>query len=936
MGTPSSPKKTLDRELGLVAIMAISMGAMLGSGMFVLPGVAVSEDLGFAGAAIPFAYLLSALIVLPAALCKSELATALPRSGGTYLYVDRGMGPLAGTVVGLGVWFSLVFKAAFALVGLGAYFAFAFGLSTTEDVWLLKGLGVGICVALAALNTIGVKKSSNVQNVIVVTSLIGLALFVLFSAPSLDTARLAKAADVSAGSLAKTAALVFVSFAGVTKICSIAEEVKNPNRNLPLGILLSLGIVTVIYVVVTSVLVGVVPLQEDLVGEGGRQLGKFAGSSTPLATVAHASLGKVAGFGMAILAVLTLTSMTNSGMMTSSRFPLAMARDHLIPEFLSRLHPRLKTPVWSILLTASIMIVLVLFVDVVSLAKLASAFMLLVFGVVNLAVVVLRESGARWYKPTYTVPLYPWVPLAGFLGAVSLLGFLGKIAYIGAGVIVVFGVIWYFAFARSRVERRGAVTRLYGDRSRASTQTSGLQRREKTFGVIVPIFERDEDLEDLIPLAGLLGERNEQINVLRIEEIPDQTALGDVEETDDLTRDIAKRVGEIAEQHELACDFEDVVTHHAKHVLFDRAVTAGADWIVMRWQARSPWRRFVPDPVAWFIHHPPTNLALFKETPDHDAAGMVRFQKLLVFADPGPNDTMVVHVADRFALTFGSSLTFVYLLGANADEESLERQRAYHHGLARLCDSEVGEPRVIQSDNDLAGLLDAARSFDLLILGAPPEREVRGAFRGGFEDRATEQAPCAVLRVKAVSGSLHEAQERVPNPVMGESVRARRLPRDPSFRIGDLLENVEVDQDSAIKTKAQLFKAFAQGFAKRHPETAAAVLEAALWERERKQVTALGHGVAVPHVAIDGLTRTYIELWAMGREIPFEGVSSESVQVCFFLIGPSGDRRVHLRAMARIGHLVLLPEFVSLVRRAKSEEELLDVIATHEDELEQR
>ncbi|MBL4846869.1 MAG: amino acid permease [Planctomycetes bacterium] len=921
--------------------MAVSMGAMLGSGLFVLPGVAVSKELGFAAEAIPLAYLLSALIVLPAALCKSELATALPRSGGTYLYVDRGMGPLAGTVVGLGVWFSLVFKAAFALVGLGAYFAFAFGLSPTEDVILLKALGIGICLALAILNTVGVKKSSNLQNVIVVTSLIGLALFVVFSLPHIETSRLAKATQVGGGSIVKTAALVFVSFAGVTKICSIAEEVKDPSRNLPLGILLSLAIVSVIYVVVTTVLVGVVDLDVNLVGEGGRELGKFAGSPTPLATVAHASLGKVAGFGMAIMAVLTLTSMTNSGMMTSSRFPLAMARDRLIPEFLSRLHSRFRTPVWSIMLTASIMIVLVAFVDVINLAKLASAFMLLVFGVENLAVIVLRESGARWYKPTYTVPLYPWVPIIGFLGTVGLLGFLGTIAYVGATAIVVFGVIWYFAFARSRVERRGAVTRLYGDRERVSTRMSGVHRRVNTEGVIVPIFERDEDIEDLIPIAGLLAEPGTPIRVLRIEEIPDQTALGDVEETDDLTLGIAEHVEALAKEHDLTCTFEDVVTHHAKHVLYERAVTVGTHWIVMRWQARSPWRRFIPDPVAWFIHHPPTHLALFKETPDHDGAGLTRFKKVLVFAEPGPNDTMVVHVADRFAVAYGSTLTFVHLLPANADDESLTRHRSYHHGLARMCAAEVGEPLLIQTDEDLKSLLATAKDFDLLILGAPPEREVRGAFRGGFEDRATEQAPCAVLRVKAVSGNLHAAQEQTLEPikvVSGETSESgpQRVPREPGFRIGDLLENVEVLQESTLRTKTQLFKAFAEGFATRHPETSAEEVEAALWDRERKQVTALGQGIAVPHLAIDGLSRTYVELWVMDREIPFEGVSNDAIDVCFFVVGPSGDRRVHLRTLARIGHLALLPEFVSLVRSSRSEEELLEVISTHEDELEPR
>ncbi|MDX1611279.1 MAG: amino acid permease, partial [Candidatus Thermoplasmatota archaeon] len=109
--------KELERDLGLYAVITVSVGAMIGSGIFVLPGLAAA----IGGPAVILAYLLAGLIVLPAALSKAEMATALPHSGGTYLYIDRAMGPMLGTIAGLGVWFSLVFKSAFALVGLGAY-----------------------------------------------------------------------------------------------------------------------------------------------------------------------------------------------------------------------------------------------------------------------------------------------------------------------------------------------------------------------------------------------------------------------------------------------------------------------------------------------------------------------------------------------------------------------------------------------------------------------------------------------------------------------------------------------------------------------------------------------------------------------------------------------------------------------------------------------
>ncbi|PSP22143.1 amino acid transporter, partial [Halobacteriales archaeon QH_10_65_19] len=112
--------KKLERDLGLPSVMAISIGAMVGSGIFILPG----EAMKFAGPAVVLAYLLAAVLVLPAALSKSEMATAMPESGGTYLYVERGMGPLLGTVAGVGTWFSLAFKGGLALVGGAPYLVY--------------------------------------------------------------------------------------------------------------------------------------------------------------------------------------------------------------------------------------------------------------------------------------------------------------------------------------------------------------------------------------------------------------------------------------------------------------------------------------------------------------------------------------------------------------------------------------------------------------------------------------------------------------------------------------------------------------------------------------------------------------------------------------------------------------------------------------------
>ncbi|MGE0710863.1 MAG: amino acid permease [Planctomycetota bacterium] len=882
----------------MLSVLSISMGAMLGSGIFVLPGLAVS----IGKEALPLAYLLSALIVLPAALCKCELATALPRAGGTYLYVDRSLGPLAGTVVGLGTWFSLLFKSAFALVGLGAYLAWLFDLSPAA----LNGISAGLCLALVVLNVVGVKKAGKAQTVVVAISLSALLLFVLLSLPHLEAERLTRLGQPPPFDVLACAGMVFVSFAGVTKVCSIAEEVQQPERNLPRGILASLALVTVIYVAVSLVLVGAV------------ELNVFEGRETPLADAARSHLGPLAGAGMAVVAVLTLTSMANAGLMTSSRYPLAMARDRLLPGLFERISPRFRTPIPGILLTGALMLGLIALVDVRSLAKLASAFQLLVFSLVNLTVIFIRESGARWYKPGFSVPGYPFVPLLGFLGSASLLAFMGPLAIGGAVGITAFGLAWYALYARRRVTRWGAVTRLYGERARVSGRLSHLRVSTQPAGVIVPVLGgHDEDLETRLPLAGALAdEAHDQLLVLRIEEIPDLRALADFTEDDPQTARIAEHAEQVATASGLTCTFEDVLTHHTKHVLYERALADGIDWIVMRWQPRSPWRVFVPDPVAWFVHHPPCNLALYRE--DGRAGGIERFRRILVLAEAGPHDVSVVHAADRVARAAHGALTFVHLVPPDASEEVRAGGVDYHEHLRKLCSSPVAPPRIVSTGDELSTLQELSAEFDLLVLGAPPAAEVRGALRGSFEDRVTEQAACAVLRVKATGARPHPSLRRSRGAGrLGTSTDALRLERDPAFLLGAFLDHVELSR-APLRTKAELFQALGRGFQERLAEPLERRVEDALWERERLQVTALAQGVAIPHhTGLHGLSRIHVEVWLLERPVDFKGGHDvDPVDICFLVLGPPSERETHLRVLARIARLALHPGFLQGLRDA--------------------
>jgi APA family basic amino acid/polyamine antiporter len=449
----------LERDLGLYSTLTISMGAMIGSGIFVLPALGFKK----AGPAVIAAYVLAGLVVLPAALSKAEMATAMPESGGTYLYIDRAMGPALGTIAGIGAWFSLVFKSSFALVGLGAYLLLFVPIPAGSVT--LVALGLGALVVL--LNISGTKQSGSAQAVIVTAVVLVLIAYVVNSGFVADPARYQPFVTDGPDGVVTAAAFVFVSYAGVTKVASVAEEIADPGRNLPLGILGSMGLMVVLYVAVVAAIVG---LNDPAVLTNGGPGGDTP-SLTPMADAAGQLFGGVGVVVVSVTAVLALTSMANAGVLASSRFPLAMSRDSLFPESLQRVDARFKTPRNAILLTGVLLLALIAFVPVVDLAKLASAFQILVFSIINVAVIAFRESGIDSYEPSFHSPGYPFVQIVGLLGGLGLLTQIGTFPLVGAAAIIVGGTGWYLVYGRSRTDRTGALGAII-DARREQTESS--------------------------------------------------------------------------------------------------------------------------------------------------------------------------------------------------------------------------------------------------------------------------------------------------------------------------------------------------------------------------------------------------------------------------------------------------------------------------------
>ena len=428
----------LDRSLGLYPTMMISMGAMIGSGIFVLPALGFKK----AGPAVILAYVLSALVVLPAALSKAEMATAMPQAGGTYLYIDRALGPLFGTIAGIGSWFSLTFKSAFALAGLGAYLLVPGIIPIGEG--LLTPVSLALAGAVIVLNISGTELSGRVQAVIVTLVLAGLVAYTLNAGVEVSSSNYTPFTTHGSAGVVTAAAFVFVSFAGVTKIASIAEEVENPGKNLPRAIIGSMAIMTLVYIAVVAAIVGLA--DAEILKSGGP--GGDSASLTPMADGADALFG---GAGVLIISVIAVVA-------------LAMSRDNLLPPQLDTIDERFGTPRNSVLLTGALLLLLIAFVPVIELAKLASAFQILVFSIANVALIAFREADVPSYEPEWTTPGYPYVQVFGLVAGIGLLTQMGRLPILGAAGIIAGSVVIYLVYGRPRTDRTGAVGTIIHDR----------------------------------------------------------------------------------------------------------------------------------------------------------------------------------------------------------------------------------------------------------------------------------------------------------------------------------------------------------------------------------------------------------------------------------------------------------------------------------------
>ena len=457
----SQPQPTLRPVLGPLALTTLGIGSVIGTGIFVLTGTAASLH---TGPALVISMIIAAVACALAGLCYAELAAMIPVAGSAYTYAHASFGQFVAWIIGWDLVLEYALSASTVAVGWSGYFTSFLrdiGLHLPPALTAAPGsAAVGpagemvpgvfnlpaslVILMVVALLVIGISESARANTVMVVIKVAVLLVFVGLGASYVNQDNLTPFLPPNTGNFGefgwsgvmRGAAIMFFAYIGFDAVSTAAQEARDPQRDMPIGILVSLAICTVIYIAVAIVLLGIVPYRELNVAD-------------PLAVGIDATGLRWFSPVVKISALFGLFSTILVQLLGQSRIFYSMSRDGLLPDLFGKVHPRFRTPHLSTMITGAVVAVTAGFIPLRTLSELVSIGSLLAFTLVCFGVIILRRTRPDLPRP-FRVPGVPWVPLLGALVCVAQMAALPWATWERLLVWLALGLAIYFMYSRRR------------------------------------------------------------------------------------------------------------------------------------------------------------------------------------------------------------------------------------------------------------------------------------------------------------------------------------------------------------------------------------------------------------------------------------------------------------------------------------------------------
>ena len=728
----------LSRDLSLFSVTMIGVGAMIGAGIFVLTGIAA----GVAGPAILIAFLLNGIVAFFTASAYAELGGSIPEAGGGYLWVKESLPQPSGFLSGWMSWMAHSVACSLYAIGFGAYFGevlleFKIPLFFPPEV-LKKILAVLIVVMFSSINYRGAKETGKIGNVVTLLKIFILFFFVLigskviFSAPQRFTHFFPFFSKGCIGILTAMG-LTYIAFEGYEIIAQSGEEVKNPVKNIPKAIFLSILIVVPIYIFVAFVALGVVNPE-------GITAWDFLASKKEVAMVEAAR--NISFFGGAVLllgGLLSTISALNATIFSSSRVSFAMGRDHNLPPIFARIHAKFRTPSGSILVSSALIILMLLLLPIEDIASSADIMFLFLFIFVNIALIHIRRKTPQILKG-YKSPLFPLFPLIGIITqsvlvivmfAYSPRSFFISLLWIGMGLSI------YYGYSRLREKEEVGPKIIVEEKDLA----------RKDFKIVLGIEKKEEVLPMMNLALSLAKERDGEIFVTHVIPLPAQTPLGVGKQFIEERREFLKMAEELGEKSKIPVSFNIRVSHEVYHGLLDSVVENKGDVLILgsgEIKARGRILGSVLDPL---IQEAPCDIGIMK------IKGEARIKRVLVPTAGGPNAKLAFEWGAWIVKQNRGKLT---LLSVVSDERKRKRAEACLRETKKAVsyESNMIEDKIVYGKDITSTILEESRGHDLILIGASKVGFWKRIRFGTVPEKIARLSSVSVLVVRKYEGVI--------------------------------------------------------------------------------------------------------------------------------------------------------------------------------------
>lgn len=749
----------LRRDLGLLEIVMIGFGPTIGSTIFLLigPGFAI------AGPALLLAFGLNFVVTMFTAMAYMELGSAFPETGGGYLWIRRSMRDPWGFLGGWLSWFGHMVVASFYIFGFGlgalTLIEYAFNVSNPtlavggvvlgQDA-LVKILAVTVAGLFIWLNYRGTKLTGRSETAVTVGLIVLVCLFIAAGllhfalgggVPTQSFQPFFPGSDASGSLLSLLGAMgfTFIVFEGYEIIAQTGEEVRDPEKNIPRAHFIVIGVSTVIFVLMAFVAIGLNPAGCPTGGGQPCLLATAPGGGVTGNPNAIAELaGLIMPFGVPIISfgiALGALAALNSLIFSSSRVAFAMGRDGTLPHFLSQLHPRKRTPHIAIALSGAIIIGVTLSLDITRVAASADIMFLLLFLLVNWAVMVLRRTMPD-VKRYYLIPLFPLIPIFGIITKFVLAASLWTIepqAWFIALAWIALGFAVHYLYQKKEVV--AGVTRVVG---------SVLPTARPHYRILLPL----DDLErtELVDFATLVAQvEDAELTLLHVVEVPETLPVDAIDRL--YLSEVRWSLGRLrrrAEEAGITVRARVEVSHRVFDAILDNIKDEEIDLLVTGW--KGGWRRgrILGANIDRFVQEAPCDVVVFK------AAGMKeKLDRILIMNAPEWHLSYATGYAILLAKKHRAAITILSVVQTDLEAE---KEKAYSSRLAEMCRTH-GVPfdeRMIRIRNVVDTVVAEAANYDLLVLGASSEWRLTQFAFGPMQDQIAHKTSTPILMVRKV------------------------------------------------------------------------------------------------------------------------------------------------------------------------------------------